>query len=229
MNESCYNQPRGSYWKTQCGAGTVYSLTLTKCVSIATGQVVEKPPVTDWSQMPIQVFNLVHEFTFAIAETGRHFYTVLDADLFIMDPADVIAIKEDGGQFELLDTTADNYKEFYWSVGGDWTTRDTTGYTLSGAGVSTLSARHAVEVHFAMPVRAKFRHTYGSVMADYKNITITASNEITQPPASYVHEIELQIIIEGVVINAPPVGKSPLTWWSIQLLGRYRVSQTEGL
>lgn len=192
---------------TKCGPGTIYSLTVAKCVNMATGVVVEKPPATDWSQLPIQSLSLVHEFLFSIAETGRHFYTVPDADLFIMDPGDVIAIKEDGGEFQLLDVS-DNYKEFYWSTGGDWSNRDTLGYTISGSGVSTLSARHAVEAYFAMPVRAAFRHTYGSAMADYKNITITASNDITQPPLSYVHEIELQIVIGGVIIDALFVGKS---------------------
>nr|XP_034310453.1 uncharacterized protein LOC105340501 isoform X2 [Crassostrea gigas] len=205
VNESCYNQPRGSYWMTKCGPGTIYSLTVAKCVNMATGVVVEKPPATDWTQLPIQSFSLVHEFLFSIAETGRHFYTVPDADLFIMDPGDVIAIKEDGGQFELLDVS-DNYKEFYWSVGGDWSNRDTLGYTISGSGVSTLSARHAVETYFAMPVGATFRHTYGSVMENYKNITITASNEITQPPLSYVHQVELMVTISGVIIEAPFVG-----------------------
>jgi hypothetical protein len=156
--------------------------------------------------MPIQTFDLVHEFTFTISTTGRNFYTVPDADLFIMDPADVIAIKEDGGRFELLESV-NNYKEFYWTVSGDWTTRATNGYTLSGAGVATLSARHAVEAYFATPVRAKFRHTYGSVMADYKNITVTANNEITQPPVSQVHEIELQIVITDVNISTSAVGK----------------------
>lgn len=192
---------------TKCGPGTIYSLAVAKCVNMATGVVVEKPPATDWSQLPIQSFSLVHEFLFSIAETGRHFYTVPDADLFIMDPGDVIAIKEDGGQFELLDVS-DNYKEFYWSVGGDWSNRETLGYTISGPGVSTLSARHAVEAYFAMPVGATLRHTYGSVMENYKNITITASNEITQPPLSYVHQVELMVTISGVIIEAPFVGKT---------------------
>lgn len=190
---------------TKFGPGTIYNLAVAKCVNMATGVVVLKPPAADWSQLPIQSFDLVHEFLFSIAETGRHFYTVPDADLFIMDPVDVIAIKEDGGKFELLDVY-DNYKEFYWSIGGDWSNRDTLRYTIYGSGVSTLSARHAVEAYFAMPVGATFRHTYGSVMADYKNITITASNEITQPPLSYVHEVELMIVISGVIIDASFVG-----------------------
>ncbi|XP_062611467.1 uncharacterized protein LOC134273293 [Saccostrea cucullata] len=204
VNESCYNQPRGSYWQTKCGTGTIYSLALGKCVNMATGTVVEKPPVSDFSQMPIQTFDLVHEFTFTIS-TGRNFYTVPDDKLFIMDPADVIAIKEESGQFELLDPL-DNYKEFYWSVGGDWESRATNGYSISSTGVNTISARHAVRTYFATPVRAKFRHTYAGVMADYKNITIMASNAVTQPPVTYVREIELQIVISGVDIDAPAVG-----------------------
>lgn len=206
MNESCYNQPRGSYWQTKCGPGTIYSLAFAKCINKTSGAVIRKPPITDWGQMPIQSFELVHEFTFTISTTGRNFYTVPDADLFIMDPADVIAIKEDGGRFELLDTS-NNYKEFYWTVGGDWSTRATNGYSISSNGVNTLCARHAVQAYFAKPVRAKFRHTYGLIMANYMNISLTAYNAVTQPPVSSLYEIELLITITGVTIDAPAVGK----------------------
>ncbi|XP_055995228.1 uncharacterized protein LOC125649388 [Ostrea edulis] len=205
VNESCYNQPRGSYWQTKCGPGTIYSLAFAKCINKTSGAVIRKPPITDWGQMPIQSFELVHEFTFTISTTGRNFYTVPDADLFIMDPADVIAIKEDGGRFELLDTS-NNYKEFYWTVGGDWSTRATNGYSISSNGVNTLCARHAVQAYFAKPVRAKFRHTYGLIMANYMNISLTAYNAVTQPPVSSLYEIELLITITGVTIDAPAVG-----------------------
>lgn len=72
----------------------------------------------------------------------------------------------------------DNYKEFYWFIGGDWFNCDIFGYIIFGFGVSIFFVRYVVEVYFVMFVRVVFRYMYGSVMVDYKNIIIMVLNDI---------------------------------------------------
>lgn len=78
---------------------------------------------------------------------------------------------------------------------------------IFGFGVSIFFVKYVVEVYFVMFVGVIFRYIYGSVMENYKNIIIMVFNEIIQFLFSYVYQVELMVIISGVIIEVFFVGK----------------------
>ena len=125
---------------------------------------------------------------------------VPDSDLLTVQAGDFLAVKEESASLQIINSPASAF-EYYFDVDSDntWGDRATNGYTLTFSNNDPmLSAAHAIRAHLVQPVKLKFRHTYADNGINRRNITVTASNNVSSMSANA--SIELQALIQNVSI-----------------------------
>ncbi|KAL5017875.1 hypothetical protein ScPMuIL_003597 [Solemya velum] len=204
-NQSCSTQRLGNHWKQTCQPDSKFSLSSRACV-VDCGNVNPNVPITNWTDMEMDLFRLVYDLSVTLNSAGVGVHTFADTELLDVEPGDVIAVKEVTARLNIL--VSENSKcQFYKVVDNSlpWTSRMSDGFFFGGS-VVPHPYEHALMFFLAESRIVEFQHAYNIADWQFFDIAVTAWNNVTYLPSINMTQIEVQTEISGVQIMGPNAG-----------------------